>query len=387
MLERRIEWAATPTAQAAIEALGRTEDVHWSPDGQHLAIAAFARNEVLVLAVDRAAGLRVAEPRWIACAQFRSPHGVCWMDDHRLIVASRRGGVAVVEVPQSVPAARCVELQAAAVIAPGRMQVKTPGSVCSLPLGGGLHELLVCSNYVNRVSSHLVDARAGLSIRSGSVLLAAGLGVPDGVAVSPDRAWIAISNHDHHSVFLYRNTPDLAPDALPDAVLEGFAYPHGLRFTPDGNALLVADAGRPEVHCFRREAAGWGSHRTADRVLRVLDEADFRAGQYNPQEGDPKGIALSPDGAVLAMTCEQRTLDFFAVHDLAVGTPAAPADADHLRSVLLRELPPAWEAAERLRAIERSRAWRWTRWLYRIELALRARRSRRRQARRQATIR
>ncbi|MDX5363000.1 MAG: hypothetical protein LPJ91_02435 [Pseudazoarcus pumilus] len=370
MLDKRIDWTATPQAQAAVTALGRTEDVHWSPDGRHIAIAAFARNEVLVLAVEYQDGVHLSAARWIACAQFASPHGVYWMDDDRLIVANRLGGVTIVAVPQAAPEYERIIVTPLSTIASGQWQVKTPGSVCAVRLGNGLHELLVCNNYANRVSSHLVDARDELAIHGGSVLLEAGLGVPDGVAISPDRAWIAISNHDHHSVFVYRNGLDLHPDAEPDAVLEGLAYPHGLRFTPDGNALLVADAGRPEVHWFRRSGADWHGQRIADKVLRVLNEAAFRAGQYNPQEGGPKGIALSPDGTVLAMTCEQRTLDFFDATTLQAGTDSAvPAvtDAELLGSLLLRQLPPASRAADRLQAIERSRIWRWTHRLYGLE--------------------
>lgn len=387
MLDKRMNWAATPQAQAAIAALGRTEDVHWSPDGRHIAIAAFARNEVLVLTVEQHEGIRVSAPRWIACPRFESPHGVFWMDGDRLIVANRLGGVTAVAVPEASLAGERIDVAPLAFIASGCLQVRTPGSVCSVPLGGGVYELLVCNNYAHCVTSHLVDARKGLSILSGAVLLEAGLGVPDGVAVSPDRGWIAISNHEHHSVFVYRNTPELNPDAAPEAVLEGLAYPHGLRFTPDGSALLVADAGRPEVYCFRRSSAVWSSRRSADRVLRVLDDADFRAGQYNPQEGGPKGIALSPDGAVLAISCQQRALDFFDASVLQVGTTAtcsAPDDAEFLRSLVLRQLPPAFEAAERLQMIQRSHTWRWTHWLYELEQSLRRWRRQRRQARRHA---
>lgn len=390
MLDRRIDWVGTPQARAAVAALGRTEDVHWSPDGRQIAIAAFARNQVLLLAVDCAAGVRVCAPRWIVCAQFRMPHGVFWMDNHHLVVANRGGGVCVVAVPPPASGEQRVEVEPLAGIVPGRMQVRTPGSVCALSLGGGVHELLVCNNYVNRVSSHLVDARNGLSIRSGAVLLEAGLGVPDGVAVSPDGAWIAVSNHDHNSVFVYRNAPELDAAAGPDAVLEGLAYPHGLRFTPDGHALLVADAGAPEIHCFRRGAADWSGRRQADRVCTVLDEADFRAGQYNPQEGGPKGIALSPDGAVLAMTCAQRTLDFFDARELQeAGAEVGNGEAveARLRAVLLRQLPQAFEAMERLQSVEKSRVWRWTQWLYRLEQAVRQRRRRRRESRRRGAAR
>lgn len=376
LLDKRIDWTATPQAAAAVAALGRTEDLHWSPDGRHIAIAAFERDTVLLLEVEQGDGVRLSAPRWISCAQFAAPHGVFWMDEHRLVVANRHGGVTVVAVPQAKLAGERFEAEALAAIAAGSMRVWTPGSVATLPLGAGVYEMLVCNNYTNQVSSHFIDAREHVSIQSGSVLLARGLGVPDGVAISPDRAWIAISNHDHHCVFIYRNTPELHPGAEPDAVLEGLAYPHGLRFTPDGSALLVADAGRPEVHWFRRSGTAWHGRRNADEVLRVLDEATFQAGQYNPQEGGPKGVALSPDGAVLAVTCAERTLDLFDVRSLQVGVDeagSAPTEAELLRGLLLRHLPSAFAAVEHLQAIENSRFWHWTHWMYRLEQALRLR--------------
>ncbi len=121
-----------------------------------------------------------------------------------------------------------------------------------------------------------------------------------------ERRWIAISNHNTHSVLLYENTPRLSQHSEPDGVLRNLNYPHGVRFTPDDNFILVADAGAPYVNVYAKEGGSWKGNRKPVTSFRVMDETTYMRGRRNPQEGGPKGIDIDNDMTVLVMTCDEQ---------------------------------------------------------------------------------
>ncbi|MDQ7746915.1 LpqB family beta-propeller domain-containing protein [Hydrogenophaga pseudoflava] len=312
-----------PGVASALAELGRTEDVHLSPDNRRLAIAGHLCNRVLVLGIDIVWGgdapqVRLHSPQPLVSREFAYPHGLCWSSDDTLLVANRQGGVPVFRIPPpAVDAAPCelqplVRLEAAQ---PGL--VETPGSVSVRPLSCGCLDVLVCNNFTHQVTQHLVDPD-GASPRAvaGSPLLARGLDIPDGVAHSPDGRWIAVSNHNEQCVRLYDASRALGPDAEPDARLPGADYPHGLRFAAASRRLLVADAGAPFVHVYSCPDGRWQDGGWEHRRLRVLDEDTFLQGRSNPQEGGPKGLDLDRQGRLLIITNEQVPLAFFDLRPL-----------------------------------------------------------------------
>jgi len=143
------------------------------------------------------------------------------------------------------------------------------------------------------------------------MLLAKGLAVPDGIAVGPDNRWIAVSSHGGHHVLLYRNGPGLNPQSEADGVLRGVACPHGVRFTQDGKFVLVADAGAPFLHVYATDGDSWQGERDPVATCRVMDDATFLRGRYNPAEGGPKGIDIDRAMRVVVTTCEHQPLAFF----------------------------------------------------------------------------
>src|SRR5262249_21217278 len=145
----------------------------------------------------------------------------------------------------------------------------------------------------------------------GDVLLEKCLDIPDGIAASRDQRWIAVSNHNGYCVMLYENRQGLNRDAAPDGLLRGPHAPHGLRFSPDGHMLCVADAGTRYVHVYASDDAQWRGVRYPSASFRVIDEERFARGRYNVREGGPKGIDLDQDMRVLTVTCEWQPLAFF----------------------------------------------------------------------------
>jgi len=263
--------------------------------------------------------------------------------------------------------------------------LSTPGSVSVVAVGLDLLEIIVCNNYVHHVSRHLVDRRAGYAVIASEILIRDGLAVPDGVAHSPSGRWIAVSNHGHHNVLLFRNDRDLGPVSGPQAVLNTLNYPHGLRFVENGRSILVADAGAPFVHVFRSNGE-WAGDLQPDASIRVLSEESFARGNIDPAQGGPKGIDVTRDGNLMVVSCEEAPFAFFDVRELVEQVDPkglGDTEAESARDAMLRymdfdqlKMDEATAAIRRATELEidrmiRSRSWRITAPLRRATAVLR----------------
>ena len=331
---------------AALDGLGRTEDVCFSPDGNRLAISAFGARAVALVELDRRAfdahldrgdagpppAVRIGAMTRLHASGLAAPHGVAFLDAETIVVANREGGITVHPVPPPGP----TTATATATLQDDHLGLRAPGSVRLGPTGDGTVAAFVCDNGIGTVTRHAVDPTAdGLRLGPPTTVVARWLDIPDGVAVSPDGRWLAVSNHNTQSVLVYRTGPELGADAVPDAVLLGVAYPHGLTFLPDGRHLVVADAGRPHLHVFAADPAGWSGVGAPVASHRVMDDDTFRRGRPSLLEGGPKGIDCSPDGRLLAVTSELRALQLVSAAALLLGPgeagPARRLDAEHAR--------------------------------------------------------
>lgn len=313
----RLEFRASEPVRGAISRLGRTEDVRFSPDGTLLALAGFTRGRCLLLRVrvdESLDDLIVVAEDFL---EITSPgigrvHGLDFIDDETLVVANRNDLVSVFRLPGGEMGGREIRLEPLSLVHGKRFaRISTPGSVAVVRGHGGDVALLVCNNYVDRVTRHALAAGTYEELHS-QVLLTRGLEVPDGVAVSPDGRWIAVSSHGTHDVKVFSATRRMGRGVKASGELREMNYPHGLRFTPDGRHVLVADGGSQFVHVFDT-ADGWGGKRSPARSVTVLDEATFLRGRSNPEEGGPKGIDIDPRGRLVVLTCEEAPLVFFAL--------------------------------------------------------------------------
>jgi hypothetical protein len=146
---------------------------------------------------------------------------------------------------------------------------------------------------------------------NGEVLLKRWLNIPDGICVSKDMQWIAVSNHNVNTVLIYNNRPTLNEASSPDGILLRGNYPHGLRFTSDGSFMLVANAGSPYVNIYEKGDSDWRGVRDPILSVKVLDDEDFLRGRTSRQEGGAKGIDLDNAMKILVTTCVNQPLAFF----------------------------------------------------------------------------
>lgn len=307
----------SPQAHDVMERLGRTEDLRFSPDGSRLAILGFLRNicGLISLGIDRSGPMPVLHLEAgleLGFATMKHPHGVDFLDDRTLVVANRKGKVDIFRLPDAGGNGHGPALEPVRRITRASLfhRLGKPGSVWVVRRNGAAARLLVCDNVKHRISSHTVIG-AGSYVLPGRVLLRRRLEIPDGVTVSPDGRWIAVSNHVSHEIFLYDSTRRLGPDTQPHGVATGVDYPHGLRFSPDGKCLYVADAGQPFVVRFSAPDGNWQGDRAASGRIRVMDEETFLKGRHNPQEGGPKGLELDAGGTVLLITSDYQRLAAF----------------------------------------------------------------------------
>jgi hypothetical protein len=320
--QQQLQYDATEEVARVIGQMGRTEDVALSPDRSRLALAGFNADQLTIFGI--ALHSRGASPRIAleGCAVVSSPmlarpHGVSFIDDSTLIVANRQGGVSIFGMPTLGEAAEIHQLEPLATLEDRFLRkLEMPGSLFVVPGLPGVFQLLVCSNYSNRITRHQIDMRKRVRIGGYRVVATKDLATPDGVAVSSDKRWIAVSNHISHEVFLYDAKRWLGGLTAPDARLGGVAYPHGLRFTRDGGFLLVADAGSKLLHVFAAGSPPWSETRMPVRSLELMDEETYQRARSNPLEGGIKGIDIDDEAGVLITTCEEQPLAFFDLKEL-----------------------------------------------------------------------
>ena len=306
-------------AEAAVLSVGRTEDLKFSPDNRLLTITGFNQNSLLILRVNieaSASGITVTADDFVELTSrsLRYPHGLDFIDDRTLVVANRGGGLSVLRLPDSEFGSRVCLAEMLWRFPGGRLRwMRSPGSVVVRHEGDGLVSLLTCNNYSHRGTRHVLDCTSDYRLVRKEVFLRRGLIIPDGIALSHDSRWIAVSSHGTHDVKLYAISNTLGPDSEPAGTLSGKGYPHGLQFSADDAFLLVADAGSQVVNVYQR-GAGWdGEHRPAHSV-EVVDAEAFARGRQNIEEGGPKGLAIDRTGELAAITCEEQPLAFYALH-------------------------------------------------------------------------
>lgn len=323
MASTSLNIVASDQVLESLSRIGRTEDIRFSPDQRRLVLAGYVKNVCLILdiEVDRSAArpvIRIHDHVEIRSKSLNLPHGLDFIGDNRLVVANRRGHLSLFTLPDSWPENQILELDPVREIHRANLpeKLKAPGSLCVLRADEAEAEILVCNNYGGWITRHILPLHPGFRLPRNSIFLRKGFDIPDGIAINPARSWIAISNHNTHSVLMFDLRVGLKPDTEAHGELSGAGYPHGLRFSPDGRRLYVADAGAPQVRVYQSETGDWNGGLGPHQTLTVLDDETFAKGHVNPQEGGPKGLDLSREGDLMAITCDELPLAFFHLPDL-----------------------------------------------------------------------
>lgn len=327
---------ASDEVRAALARLGRTEDLAFSPNGRWLVIPSFARDSVGLVGLDIEAGdgrpeVTITGVAELAPPGLDHPHGVDFVDHETIVVVNRHGRVSLLRLAVPDDEIGGAELVPVDLPAGGGFDhLHGPSAVAVAPGPDGAHEVLIGHRFEGILTRHVLhaDGSGGFAVTANEVLLREGIVVVDGVTVSPDGAWLALSNPMHLTVELYErgSAPSDAP--RPRCILRGASYPHGVRFSADSRHLFVADGSSPHVYVHRREGDTWRGVRHPVASVRVFDDEVFRRGRRNARDGGPKGIDLDPSGTVLAVTSEFERVAFYDVAAIVERVAAQPDDHD-----------------------------------------------------------
>jgi hypothetical protein len=382
-----IEYHASRSVRERLASLGRAEDLRFSPNNSRLAVAGFIRDRIAVFDIDiRKAGddmqVTLTGGVELSSPALSRPHGLDFIDDETLVVANRAGDVSMFRLPAGTADVQsCAVAPIQTLAAGGTNLLNVPGSVSVVGGVGDLVEILICNNAGSDITRHRLDGDGGHGVRSSEVLLRKWLDVPDGVCVSRDRQWLAVSNHGSHCVLLYEYAAHLSPAADPDGMLRGILYPHGVRFTSDGHHVFVAAAGSPYLHVYAQNGDGWRGVRHPAASIRIMDESLFLRGHSSPAEGGPKGIDIDAGQNVLAVASECRPLAFF---DLSAILSHVDADSrgqsqreqnwlaiEYELHILRRREEERKQLFTSLNHVKNSKSWRITAPLRRLDSVLR----------------
>jgi hypothetical protein len=362
-----IGFDAPVSVRDGLAALGRTEDVRLAPSGRRLAIACYANRSIAVADIELGGSssgppeISVTSLDHLASPALHEPHGLDFVDDETLVVADRTSGIAAFRLPSAGGGRELIPLGPTDRETPRLLD--SPGSVAVRTLDSGGHEVLVCNNEAHTVTRHRLDA--GGAVGAGEVALHKWLELPDGLSVSRDGRWLAVSNHDSYTVMVFELST-LNEHADPVAVLRGAHYPHGVRFASGDRHIVLADAGAPHVHVFASSHGGWRGVGYPTLTLRVMDDETFARGRHNPQEGGPKGIEVDPRTNVLVMTSECTPLSFFDLEGALERDAHDGADDALVRYELHvladrdRIKAETDEAIANLHELQQTKAWRLT---------------------------
>ena len=299
--------------------LGRTEDLSFSPNNKRLAIVGYQLSKILILDVELVkdgpnSKIMISDCFELCSTSFKNPHGIAWIDNETVVVANRFGGSILLALPFNIKkgGGNPVWLLPLKLLPPvGTFESVSTDCVHINLISKEICEVLLCSNSGNYVSSHLINIAENFNVEASSVLLNSKIDVPDGIALSYSKGWLAVSNHDGKAIFVYKNLRSLNPGSAPDAILRGVGFPHGIKFIEDSHFLFVSDAGGPFVYVYYSASGEWSGDYQPVSKYRVMSDEAFKMGHVNPQEGGVKGIDFFKDSFVMATTCQEQRLAFF----------------------------------------------------------------------------
>jgi len=301
----------------------RSEDVRFSPSGNRL-IVATTENKLLLFQVDVASvPINVKLLTALTSNDLDSPHGVDWINEDTIVVANRRAGLALFQVPKCDTWVSETSIQALSTHQSswfgaagelrevnGRMVMTGPGS--SRISQGYVY---VGCNYKGTVTRHDFNNMAAFS--QGELVAKENIKIPDSSAVSPNGIFLVVSDHENGRLLVFRLGDSFPCGEISDPCL---IHPHGVVFDCSGSLLICADAGSRNLFLFHSPSGDWSSKISkAATCVEALEIGIFdRVRQETPKrfrnlEGGYKGVDIIYNGKVIVTTCRGQTVQFFAI--------------------------------------------------------------------------
>ena len=264
----------------------------------------------------------------VSSDDFNHPHGIDFLGNEHFVVANRKGELTFFKLPENFFNLKDLKLSSIGTAEERKIfgvvsgKISSPGNVACYELDKNCYRVLVCNNYQDNVVSFKVDISNVIKIKNEGSLIKRGLHLPDGVAVSPDKKWVAVSCHDSLRVAVYRLSPFLNNYTPPSGILRNIVCPHGVRFSADGKKIFVADGGSQFLHVFESIDGRWNEVLDAVNTIKLVNNDVFMnsrldpLNRINPEEGGLKGIDFSNNDEILVTTAEDKVLRFFSTKEI-----------------------------------------------------------------------
>lgn len=312
-----LSYQASDEVLQTINQIGRTEDIILSADHTRLALAAFLENRIYILDIDFASPeIRITGVRVLVSENLKEPHGVAFLGNDHLVVCNRAENVSVFRIPEASNSGEPIP-PIAFISSRGifSTKVRTPGSVAAYEVASNEYRILVSNDQWHFVSAHKITLGPSVLIEHEGVLLENELQIPDGVSISADHQWIAVSNNTEGEVLIFENTPDLNRMTSAVARLQGVVCPHGLDFDAHGN-VYVADAASPYLHFFKMPSDGWKGQHLKSRPILLLERDTFYKARFASREGGIKWLHVHKAKHILMTTHQHGVLEFYDLNRL-----------------------------------------------------------------------
>ena len=257
-----------------VSSIGRSEGVHVSPNAKKVAYSSFDMNKIIVFDfVMSDYGEIIVEKCETYGSNLNSPHDFAWIDDETIVVANREGPAVILGISENNGTLRTME------------EMSNSNSVAVLK-GGGIRLFFCRTNH----RLDYCDIDKGLNtMSSGTLMPAADLKVPDGVAISPlGKKLVVTSALDDRIVILNLEDGNFFNLGRTDR-------PHGVSFNTE-NLILSTGGGDPFITC-------WDVRTRSVRFkLKALNEEQY-ALKYSETEGGVKGVCFCPKLKMIFATC------------------------------------------------------------------------------------
>ena len=323
LLDSRVKISMDEVTCDFLNNIGRTEDIRFSSDNKKLAIAGFHENCILLMDIDIHYSNQKPEVNIIKCIKiiskhFKEPHGVDFIDNDYLVVASRQGNVTLFDIRNLPSNSTCVELRPIRVIKYVSLyrRLNSPGSVCILNSRDDEIDILVCNNYSHKISRHVIPLKSRFKFVKNSVFIDKGLTIPDGIAINKNKSRLAISDQETKRVLIFNLMKGISPGSEYIGELRDAGSPHGVRFSDDGKKIFIADGGSPLINVYQSQSGDWSGSYYPSKILICMTDDDYLKWHTNPHEGGPKGLDITKDGSLLAISTHAVPLDFFYIKEI-----------------------------------------------------------------------
>jgi len=292
----------------SVSKMGRTEDLRFSPDRTRLAVVSFNHHKIFIFEISlmnqgSTKYLKINDYVEYKSAAFKYPHGMVWIDDNTIAVTSRGGKTDLFKLPSRSSVHQQAELKSITSFG----IVRAPSSI-TVRKSQNILQLLIVSNPANSITISDLSL-SNMKVTKERVFLKHHLNLPDGIALSSDSKFIAVSNHNGHNILIYEYSDDLNESSNPVAILNGVGYPHGLVF--NGTSLLVTDAGSPFISVYESNNGIWSNQDDSAFKIQMMSDEAFKLGNISVHEGGFKGIDIVSEWQIAAVTCSNCPLAFY----------------------------------------------------------------------------